>query len=149
MKKKLSIIYSIIMSYTVKFDGGCRPNPGCGAGAFIIYNDKNEEITRGSKYIEKGTNNICEYTGLLMGIEKCISLGIDNIKIEGDSLLVINQITSKWKVNNQVLRELNLKIMDLLKNIKFEAKHVYREFNKEADALSTETIFSRIGFSES
>lgn len=132
--------------YTLKFDGGARPNPGNGAGAFCLFNEQGEMVESGSKYIKNSTNNICEYTGLIIGLEKCVEMGVENLCIEGDSLLVINQISSKWQVKNENLKLFHKKAVDLLKKIKnIEViKHIYREFNKEADALSTETILRYI-----
>ena len=128
--------------YHLYFDGGSNPNPGPCAGSYVLIKENNN-VFSGGHFIENGTNNIGEYTGLLIGLERCVKNGItENIKVRGDSLLVISQITGKWKVKNEGLKPLYKKIIELIKlfkNISFE--HVKREFNKTADELSDKTLF--------
>ena len=128
--------------YHLYFDGGSNPNPGPCAGSYVLIKENNN-VFSGGHFIENGTNNIGEYTGLLIGLERCVKNGItENIKVRGDSLLVISQITGKWKVKNEGLKPLYKKIIELIKlfkNISFE--HVKREFNKIADELSDKTLF--------
>lgn len=126
--------------YHLHFDGGSNPNPGPCAGAFVLFKDGNV-IAEGGHYIPHGTNNIGEYTGLLIGLEKASSLNISSLSVQGDSLLVISQITGKWKVNNEKLRELCEKAKQLIKTfIKIEFTHVLRAKNEHADQRSTFTL---------
>lgn len=128
------------MTYYLHFDGGSNPNPGPCAGAFVLFKDS-DVIAEGGHYIPQGTNNIGEYTGLLIGLEKARSLNISSLSVQGDSLLVISQITGKWKVNNEKLRELCEKAKYLIKSFnKIEFTHVLRAKNEHADRLSTLTL---------
>lgn len=134
--------------FKLNFDGGSNPNPGKCAGAYVLYKD-GKVISKGGKYIEHGTNNIGEYTGLLIGLEKSKELGIKNLSIEGDSLLVISQITGKWKVKNKILQQIYNKVIEYIKDLeKVECKHVLREFNKEADSLSDKTLYLQVSWDE-
>jgi ribonuclease HI len=136
-----------MVSYKIQFDGGSRgSNPGYAAGAFVLFDSLGEVIASGSKYLPCATNNVAEYTGLIIGLEKCVEMGIENLCIEGDSLLVINQISSKWQVKNENLKLFHKKAIDLLSKIKNieTIRHIYREFNKKADALSTQTILENM-----
>lgn len=129
--------------FKLNFDGGAQPNPGNCAGAFVLY--KNDElVSSGGKYVEYGTNNQGEYTGLIIGLEKCsemIDKG-DQLIIEGDSMLIIKQISGEWKVKNEKLFELYLVAKNFLTLIKCVPtfKHVLRKYNKEADFLSNLVI---------
>ena len=126
--------------FLLRFDGGSNPNPGKCAGAYVIYENV-DVIAEGGLYISHGTNNIWEYTGLLSGLERSISLGIKHIFIEGDSLLVVSQVSGKWKVKNEAIRVIFEKIMSLLKTFEtFEIHHIRREYNHYADKLSDKTI---------
>jgi ribonuclease HI len=130
-------------SYLLQFDGGANPNPGPCAGAFVIYkmNQDKEILFEGGKYIAEGTNNIGEYMGLLEGLRICIEQKFDSILIEGDSKLVVYQITNQWKVNFPHIQFYHSEIHKLLQ--KFDSvsiRHVYREQNKKADQLSDETL---------
>jgi ribonuclease HI len=59
------------------------------------------------------------------------------LQVYGDSLLVINQVTGKFKVNNVLLQELHKEVIKLSKNFDYIAfNHVYRDKNKRADELS-------------
>ena len=133
--------YNINMTYLLQFDGGSNPNPGKCASAYIIYDQNRNKIAEGGEFIPKGTNNIGEYTGLYIGLLKAKQLHIKNIVVEGDSLLVISQISGKWKVKNETLRVIYDKIIDLISFFDtFECKHIRREYNKHADSLSDKTL---------
>ena len=123
--------------YILRFDGGSRGNPGiAGCGAVIYYN--NCEIW--GSYLNIGktqTNNYAEYMGLILGLEEALKRNIKEILVEGDSLLVINQLTNKYKCKSENLLELNAKAVSLSKqfhNISFN--HILRNKNKRADELS-------------
>ena len=145
-EKNLSKIYtqeinSTQCSYKLQFDGCSKSNPGlAGCGAVIYYNDK--EIWADCLFVGKSeTNNKAEYSGLLLGIEAATKLNIKTLLVEGDSLLVINQMIGKYKCNSPNLIELYNKAKELEK--KFDNvfyKHIYRNFNKRADYLSNEAI---------
>ena len=126
--------------YILRFDGGSNPNPGKCAGAYVIYNGMSI-LAKGGRYIESGTNNVGEYTGLLIGLERSISIGIKTIYVEGDSLLVVSQVLGKWKVKNEGLRIIYEKVMECVKKFDhFEIHHIRREYNNYADSLSDETL---------
>jgi len=93
-------------SHLLQFDGGANPNPGPTAGAFVIYDlQRNEMVREGGKYLIQGTNNVVEYTGLLEGMKVCLENGWKSILVEGDSKLVVYQVSKQWKINQQTLRE--------------------------------------------
>lgn len=126
--------------YLIQFDGGSRGNPGKSAGGAIIYHidefNKKTIINKSGKYIKYATNNQAEYIGLLCGIYKAKELNIKNILIEGDSLLVINQILNKWKIKNIILKNYYIKIIELFKYFNsIGCKHVKRILNTDADAI--------------
>lgn len=135
------------ITHLLQFDGGSNPNPGPCAGAFVIYERKNDgkeeknKIAEGGCFIPQGTNNIGEYTGLRVGLERCIALGLKHIHIEGDSLLVISQISGKWKVKNHILSVIHSEIMGMFSHFeKITANHIPREMNSYADSLSDKTL---------
>lgn len=125
------------IAYTMRFDGGCAPtNPGPCAGSYVIFDKNGKIIYEGGEFYENGTNNYGEYSGLICGLKKCKELGINNVYIEGDSLLVISQVSKKWKARNLSMIALLDEVNDLLKsfNVIF-IRHVLREFNSYADSL--------------
>ena len=123
--------------YLLQFDGCSKGNPGlAGAGAVIFNYEK--EIWGSSKFIgAKTTNNEAEYSGLIMGLEKALDLGIKELAVEGDSLLVIKQMNGEFKVKSENLYTLYNDAKELEK--KFDSitfNHIYRSSNKRADELS-------------
>ena len=125
--------------HTLQFDGGATPNPGKGAGAFVLYYD-GRIIAEGGIFFRHCTNNIGEYSGLLLGLQQCNKLGVSEVMIQGDSLLVINQIKGTWKVRHPNLLPLYQEIMGLLTNMKPDIRHIPRNQNSYADSLSDKTI---------
>jgi ribonuclease HI len=126
----------------LRFDGGaCPSNPGPCAGAYVLFKEDGKVLTEGGEFIENGTNNYGEYTGLICGLRKCKELEIDNVYVEGDSLLVISQVCKKWKVKSETLMILLDEVNELLKSFSnVGMRHIYRDNNKYADSLSDKTI---------
>ena len=125
-----------IPKYILRFDGASKGNPGLsGAGAVLYENGK--EIWSASRYIGIQTNNYAECFADTLGINEAYNKGIKKLEVEGDSMLIINQLKGKWKVNNKDLKKLYLSIQEILK--KFEIityKHIYRNHNNRADELA-------------
>ena len=126
----------------LRFDGGaCPTNPGPCAGAYVLFKEDGKVLTEGGEFIENGTNNYGEYMGLICGLRKCKELGIDSVYIEGDSLLVISQVCKRWKVKSETMMILLDEVNELLETFRnVGLRHIYRDNNKYADALSDKTI---------
>ncbi len=97
-------------------DGGSRGNPGpAGCGVFITSLDSS--ITeRRFKYLGIATNNIAEYMGGLLGIQRGIELGATEIELRADSKLMIEQLSGNYKVKNPELKKIWLQIHEMLSN---------------------------------
>lgn len=122
-------------------DGGARGNPGPAGIGVIVYDDEKNVIVEISKYIGETTNNQAEYRALLAGIEKAKELGAEEINFYLDSELVVKQLNREYKVKNQELAPLFVKIWNAsldFKKVKFF--HIPREKNKEADKLANEAM---------
>ena len=129
------------IEYKMQFDGCSKKNPGlAGAGAVIYKYGK--EIWSGKLFVgTNATNNCAEYSGLILGLQEAIELNIKTLHVEGDSLLVINQMTGKYKCNSPNLIELHKKAIELIAkfdNINFV--HIFRNKNVRADELSNDAV---------
>ena len=85
--------------YTLYFDGCSKGNPGpSGSGAIIKNEDQSicQPIWSGSEYVGITTNNVAEYKGLIIGLKQ--SKYFKKLIVKGDSMLVINHMTGKYKV---------------------------------------------------
>lgn len=83
------------MEVKIYFDGGSRGNPGPAAGAaVIVLPDGSKEVI--TEFFDRTTNNVAEYTGLIIGLEKAQELGIKDAIVKGDSNLVVKQVRGEW-----------------------------------------------------
>lgn len=133
-------------SHLVLFtDGAARGNPGpAGAGAVLSLPD-GTVVARLGKFLGIQTNNVAEYQGLLIGLEKAHELGARTLDVRADSLLVISQLRGEWKVKHPGLKPYFDQARALLR--KFERvslEHVRRELNADADEMSNRAIDERM-----
>lgn len=131
-------------STLLQFDGLSFPNPGISTAGAVLFDRNQKVLFEVGEYIGHATNNQAEYTGLIIGLKRAVELGVTDILIEGDSLLVINQTIGKWKVNNEVLKYLNSEVKELLS--KFNSigiRHVYRDNNKYSDKITNDVLKSK------
>jgi ribonuclease HI len=125
------------INYKLFFDGCSKGNPGfAGAGAVIYKND--QEIWADSFFVgNKITNNYAEYSGLILGLLKAVELNINSLLVIGDSQLVINHMSGKYKCKSPNLLYLYETAKKLEENFEtIQYKHVLRNLNKRADELS-------------
>jgi ribonuclease HI len=122
--------------YKGYFDGACNPNPGAiGLGA-CIFDDSGAEIDSACTFREYGTNNESEYMSLILLMNRAIKKDIVDMDCYGDSKLIINQVTGKFKSSDKFklyLTEIN-KLKNSFNNITFT--WIKREENTRADELS-------------
>lgn len=93
-------------------DGGCRGNPGPGAIAFILMDGDNKVLFRFGKLIGQTTNNKAEYTALIEGLACAAAYTNGEVRCYSDSLLVVKQVQDEWKIKDEELKRLYLKVLD-------------------------------------
>lgn len=117
-------------------DGGSRGNPGHSAGGFIIQDSNNTVIQQGGIYLGITTNNVAEYHGVRVGLEKALEMGFKTIDFRIDSLLVVNQLNGIYQIKNRELWPVNERVKELVTQFdKVTFTHVKREFNQLADGM--------------
>ena len=122
--------------YIMNFDGASKGNPGLSGAGAVIYKNGNE-IWSSCKFVGIKTNNQSEYSALILGLKGALLLGITNLSVLGDSLLVINQVNGIYKVKSSSIFDLYEEVLELKTQFDFvEFNHVYRNYNKRADELS-------------
>ena len=129
------------MKATLYADGAARGNPGpAGAGA-VLLDDRGLVIAECTRFLGVATNNVAEYTGLIIGLEEAVRRGIDDLDVRLDSNLVVQQMRGLWRIKHPGLRPLALRAGELLARFpKRTIEHVPRELNGLADALSNRAI---------
>lgn len=116
-------------------DGGSRGNPGPSASGFVLLDlDDNILVDKG-EYLGITTNNQAEYTALKLALEEARTMGVSEIQVFMDSLLVVNQMNGVFKIKNRDLWPIHDAIKKLASGFKhISYTHVPRELNKLADA---------------
>ena len=130
-----------IASYQANIDGGSRGNPGPASYGVVIRNPHGEIIARLKKYIGQSTNNVAEYFGLIAALDYAESHGIRALRILSDSELMVKQMRGQYKVKSEDLRPLFERAKKMSQAFEsFRIDHVYREQNREADALANQAM---------
>ena len=123
--------------YVLFFDGCSKNNPGpSGAGAVLYHNGV--EIWSKAVFVgHKETNNVAEYTGMIVGIKRAAEMGIRRLVVKGDSNLVVQQMNGKFRVNADHIKPLHATAKNIIRNFdSIQFVHVYRHLNQRADELS-------------
>ncbi|XP_024156132.1 uncharacterized protein LOC112164124 [Rosa chinensis] len=83
------------------------------------------------------TNNQAEYEALIIGLEVLLELGVRDIQVRGDSLLVVNQLREKFRCVSYLLAFYLKRALELL--VQFDdvdLEHIPREHNFAANELT-------------
>jgi ribonuclease HI len=122
-------------------DGAARGNPGPAAIGVVLKDEAGVTAATISRTLGKATNNQAEYTAVIAGLEKAISLGAKQVTLKSDSELVVKQLLGLYKVKNADLREMYQRVIALTGKLeKFTAMNIRREMNKQADALCNQAL---------
>ncbi|MDD5747348.1 MAG: ribonuclease HI family protein, partial [Candidatus Omnitrophica bacterium] len=89
-----------VREFLINVDGACSGNPGDAAVGIVIRDKESCFEENISRYIGVGTNNIAEYTALLIGLERVLALGAQRVVIKSDSELLVKQLRGDYKVKN-------------------------------------------------
>lgn len=127
------------------FDGSCEPkNPGGKMGIGWTINGPNLDLKFNHKIkaTPTNTNNLAEHLALFSCLKRLLTLHLNNksILVKGDSKLVINQASGKWKIGKKpgsyikAWLKTKTEILPHFTDIKFE--WISREYNMESDSLS-------------
>lgn len=123
--------------WTLFADGGARGNPGpAGAGAYLV-DESGQPRAEIYKYLGETTNNVAEYSALILGLEETLRQGVKAIQVKLDSQLIVRQLEGTYKVKQPHLQELFAKVQELIEQFtQFSVAHIPREENQEADRLA-------------
>lgn len=125
-------------------DGGSRGNPGPSAIGYVIYDGQEQLLKKEGRFIGVTTNNQAEYTGLKEGLIAAKQLGIKELEVFMDSLLVVNQVKGIYKVKNNELWPPYEAVKNLAQDFdRISFSHVPRELNGVADGLVNEALDSQ------
>jgi len=126
-------------------DGAARGNPGpAGAGAVIV-NPQGHIVAKVGKFLGDETNNVAEYMGLIIGLKRAKAMGIKELDVLADSELMVKQLNGDYAVKAEHLKPLHDEAKALFKAFgEIEIRHIPREENGAADAMSNRAIDERL-----
>jgi ribonuclease HI len=124
------------MKLVVHVDGGARGNPGPAAVGVVVSTPDGEVLDEIGEVIGVATNNVAEYRGLLLGLERARALGATEVEVVNDSELVARQVMGDYKVKHAGLKPLHQQALAALRGFdRWSIRSVPRERNARADAL--------------
>jgi ribonuclease HI len=129
----------------IRTDGAARGNPGpASAGAVLIDADTPgaghpdaSPLAVVSRALGVQTNNVAEYTALLLALKEAERLGAETVDLRLDSMLIVEQLHGRWRVKDPRLRVLHGEARSILAGFgAWSAVHERRATNRAADALA-------------
>lgn len=135
------------------FDGASKNNPGlAGAGWTLTNKSDGSFVAYGWKFMGYHTNNEAEYEALIVGLGFVTAKfrgegALASLDIFGDSNLIVQQVTNKWKCNSVNLKPYLIRAQDLYvlatNMYPVTISHIPREQNSQADHMSNVAIEKR------
>ncbi len=123
-------------------DATAKGNPGPSGLGIVIKDESDEILLTHKQYIGKATNNQGEYTALLESLKllKNINTEYDFVEFYSDSLLMVSQLTGKYKIKDKYLMRNAMNFWDGINklNKKYSITYIPREQNAIADKLANE-----------
>ncbi|MBI2850265.1 MAG: ribonuclease HI family protein [Chloroflexi bacterium] len=133
------------MLLIIRTDGASHGNPGPAAIGAVIKNEQGQVIATISQAIGRATNNQAEYRAVIAALEKALSLGATDVFIQTDSELLELQIKGEYRVRDATLKQLNLKVKELLSRFHgFGITHIPGEDNEVAHNLASRALKRRL-----
>ena len=123
-------------TWKLYFDGASNVL-GHGIGAILI-SPKREYYPFTARLNFDYTNNVAKYETCIMGLQVAIDKKANNLKVYGDSTLVIYQLRGDWLTRDSrmvLYHKLAMEMVDYFEVLSFE--YLPREENQMADALAT------------
>ena len=132
------------MKVVVHVDGGARGNPGPAAAGAVLSTPDGEVLDEAAEAIGVASNNVAEYRGLLLGLERARELGASEVEVVNDSELVAKQVNGAYKVKHPDMKPLYAAAMQALAGFdRWTMRSVPRAQNAAADALVNQALDAR------
>ena len=129
------------MKLVVHVDGGSRGNPGPGAAAAVLSTPDGDVVDEAAVTLGRVTNNVAEYRGLLLGLERAKALGATEVEVVNDSELIAHQVNGRYKVKHPDMKPLHAEALAALRAFdRWSVRPVPRAQNAEADALVNQAL---------
>jgi ribonuclease HI len=129
------------MKVVVHVDGGARGNPGPAAAGAVVSTPGGDVLDEAAEPIGVATNNVAEYRGLLLGLQRARALGATEVEVVNDSELVAKQVNGQYKVKHPDMKPLHAAAKQALAGFeRWSMRSVPRARNARADALVNQAL---------
>jgi len=126
-------------------DGGARGNPGPAAAGAVVSSLDGEVLDEASEFLGRATNNVAEYRGLLLGLDRAKALGATEVEVVNDSELVAHQVNGRYKVKHPDMKPLFGEALARLRSFDaWSLTPVKRAHNADADALVNQCLDAHV-----
>jgi ribonuclease HI len=135
----------VTLRLLIRTDGAARGNPGpASAGAVLVDAARTDAahpdappLAVVARPLGNQTNNVAEYTALLLALREARRLGASEVDLRLDSKLIVEQLHGRWRVKDLKLQPLHGDARELLAGFaRWEARHEPRATNRAADSLA-------------
>ncbi len=129
----------------IRTDGASRSNPGPASAGAVLIDAALPNATAVdapvvsvvSRPLGIQTNNVAEYTALVLALEEARRLGAREVDLRLDSKLIVEQLHGRWRVKDAKMRVHWTEARELLAQFEhWDATHEPRATNRAADALA-------------
>jgi len=128
----------------VHVDGGARGNPGPAAAAAVVSDPDGEVLDEAAEVLGVVTNNVAEYRGLLLGLQRAQELGATEVDVVNDSELIAKQVNGEYKVKHAAMKPLHRAATEVLEGFdRWSVRSVPRAQNAHADSLVNQALDAR------
>ena len=98
----------------VHVDGGARGNPGPAAVGAVVSTPAGDVLDEAAEFLGRASNNVAEYRGLLLGLDRAKALGATEVQVINDSELIAYQVTGRYKVKHPDMKPLHAAALEAL-----------------------------------
>jgi ribonuclease HI len=124
--------------------GGARGNPGPAAAAAVVSDPDGEVLDEAAEVLGVVTNNVAEYRGLLLGLQRAQELGATEVDVVNDSELIAKQVNGEYKVKHAAMKPLHRAATEVLEGYdRWSVRSVPRAQNAHADSLVNQALDAR------
>ena len=129
----------------IRTDGASRDNPGPASAGGVLIDASRPDATDPdaaplsvvARPLGIQTNNVAEYTALVLALKEAHRLGATVVDLRLDSKLIVEQLHGRWRVKDPKMKVLHAEARGLLDGFdSWNATHEPRETNRAADALA-------------
>ena len=135
IKDEQDVGYVSVCPWKLYFDGSvCRDGQGIGN---VLISPNNVVYETSIRLEYHCTNNQAEYEALLSGLQNLVDIGVNDIDVFDDSLLVVQQIKGEFQCFDRLLNSYLDRCLDIIKSLDmFTIYHIPREENSRANMLA-------------